>query len=101
MTLYTVKRSKDSTVVEVKGHADYDDKGYDIVCAGISIATLMTANLIDRLGYKYDVLDLIAEEGYFRLQVKNNNQVLNKIVDNLVDTLDELWGEYPKYIKRN
>ena len=44
MTFYKVIRSKNQTVVEVKGHADYDDKGYDIVCAGISIATLMTAN---------------------------------------------------------
>ena len=101
MTFYTVKRSKSSTVVEVKGHADYDDKGYDIVCAGISIATLMTANLIDRLNYKLTVLDLIAEDGYFRLEVKNNDRVLNEIVNNLEDTLDDLWEQYPRYIKKN
>ncbi len=101
MTFYKVTRSKSSTVVEVKGHADYDDKGYDIVCAGISIATLMTANLIDRLNYKLTVLDLIAEDGYFRLEVKNNDRVLNEIVNNLEDTLDDLWEQYPRYIKKN
>ena len=101
MTFYKVTRSKSSTVVEVKGHADYDDKGYEIVCAGISIATLMTANLIDRLNYKLTVLDLIAEDGYFRLEVKNNDRVLNEIVNNLEDTLDDLWEQYPRYIKKN
>ena len=101
MTFYKVTRSKSSTVVEVKGHADYDDEGYDIVCAGISIATLMTANLIDRLNYKLTVLDLIAEDGYFRLEVKNNDRVLNEIVNNLEDTLDDLWEQYPRYIKKN
>ncbi len=100
MTFYSVKRSKKDTVVEVKGHADYDDKGYDIVCAGISTATLMTANLISSLKYKYEVLEIIVEDGYFRLQVLNTDKVLNAIVDNLCETLDSLWEEYPSYIKR-
>ena len=61
----------------------------------------MTANLIDRLNYKLTVLDLIAEDGYFRLEVKNNDRVLNEIVNNLEDTLDDLWEQYPRYIKKN
>jgi hypothetical protein len=59
----------------------------------------MTANLIDKLDLRYNILDLVCEEGYFRLQVKTDNHVVLGIFDNLEEHLIELHSQYPKYLK--
>lgn len=44
------------TGFKVTGHAGYDVKGRDIVCASVSSAVMLTANLITEIfGYKADV----------------------------------------------
>ena len=67
MTFYSVNRSKKDIVVEVKGHADYDDKGYDILCASISTMTIFTVNSLDNLGYNIE--DLKNEDGFISFNV--------------------------------
>ena len=100
MTTYSIKNKSNETTIEVKGHSGYAESGSDIVCAAISTACLMTANLIDKIGsIRYNILDLVCEEGYFRLQVKLADSVTIGIVDNFVETLDSLQKQYPKYIK--
>jgi uncharacterized protein YsxB (DUF464 family) len=100
MTIYSIKRSNGEALIEIKGHAGYANKGEDIVCAAISTACIMTANLIDKIKeISYDILDAVCEEGYFRLQVKYNHNVTKDIFDNLVDTLDSIQKEYPAYLK--
>ena len=100
MTTYSIKNNKNKTTIEVKGHSGYADSGNDIVCAAISTACLVTANLIDKIeSIRYNILDLVCEEGYFRLQVKLADSVTIGIVDNFCETLDELQKQYPKYIK--
>jgi uncharacterized protein YsxB (DUF464 family) len=59
----------------------------------------MTANLIDKLDLRYYILELVCEEGYFRLQVKTDNHVVLGIFDNLEVHLIELPSQYPKYLK--
>jgi uncharacterized protein YsxB (DUF464 family) len=59
----------------------------------------MTANLIDKLDLRYNILDLVSEDGYFRLQVRTDNFVVLGVFDNLVETLEELHNQYPKYLK--
>ena len=49
MTIYSIKRSNGEALIEIKGHAGYANKGEDIVCAAISTACIMTANLIDKI----------------------------------------------------
>ena len=99
MTTYSVKRKINEAVIEVSGHAGYAKSGEDIVCASISTACILTANLIDKLDLRYNILDLVCEEGYFRLQVNTLDKTTRIIFDNLVDTLDDLSGQYPKYLK--
>jgi len=100
MTTYSIKIKNNETTIEVKGHSGYADSGNDIVCAAISTACIMTANLIDKIeSIRYNILDLVCEEGYFRLQVKLADSVTIGIVDNFCETLDELQKQYPKYIK--
>lgn len=100
MTNYSVIRQKDEAVIEVKGHSGFDKSGKDIVCASVSTACIITANLIDKLDLRYNILDLVCIEGYFRLQVKLNDNVTKAVIDNLEETLNSLEEQYPKYIKK-
>lgn len=99
MTNYNIVKNKDNTVVEVKGHANFSDYGTDIVCASISTVCIYTANLIEKLNLGYNVIDLVCDEGYFRLQLKTTDQISNAILENLEWTLEEISKQYPKYLR--
>lgn len=99
MTTYSIQYKTNEALIEVSGHAGYSTSGNDIVCAAISTACIMTANLIDKLDLRYNILDLISEEGYFRLQVKTDNNVVLGVFENLAETLESLHNQYPKYLK--
>lgn len=99
MTTYNVIRNELTAEIEVTGHAGYADYGYDIVCASISTACIVTANLIEKLELSYNIIDLVCDEGYFRLRLKNSDATLNAIFDNLEYTLEEISKQYPKYLK--
>lgn len=83
----------------MKGHSGYAKAGEDIVCSSISTACIMTANLMDKLNLRYNILDLVCEEGYFRLQVKASDAITLGVFENLVETLNSLSEQYPKYLK--
>ena len=83
----------------VQGHYDYDIYGKDIVCASISTALIFTANLIEKLNLGYNIMDLVCEEGYFRLQIKTSDLTANAVFENLEYTLEEISKQYPKNLK--
>ena len=89
---------KNINTVEVSGHAEFDESGKDIVCAAVSTAIIVTANAINLVGFN-DHIELVIEEGYFKLEVLKENGILNKLLLNLEYTLHDLEKQYPKYIK--
>lgn len=99
MTTYQITRKQNEATIEVKGHADYAQAGCDIVCASISTACIITANLIEKLNLGYNILDLVCEEGYFRLQIKTTDATSKGIFENLEDALEDISKQYPKSIK--
>jgi uncharacterized protein YsxB (DUF464 family) len=82
----------------VTGHANYDKKGKDIVCAAVSTAIIMTVNMISEFKLDQEI-DLTIKEGYFKLIVKNQNENIKKILNNLEYSLVDLEKQYPIYIK--
>ncbi|UKI49333.1 MAG: ribosomal-processing cysteine protease Prp [Clostridium sp.] len=54
----------------VSGHSGYAQNGHDIVCAAISTACIMSANLIERLDLNTNIIDLVCDEGYFSIRSK-------------------------------
>ncbi len=98
MTTYSVLRKNQEATIEVKGHANYAEYGHDIVCASISTVCIYTANLIEKLNLSYNIIDLVCDEGYFRLQVKTTDVTANAIFENLEYTLEEISKQYPKYL---
>ncbi|MDE7162156.1 MAG: ribosomal-processing cysteine protease Prp [Anaeroplasmataceae bacterium] len=99
MATYKIIRKDKEATVEVQGHANYSGYGTDIVCASISTACIFTANLIEKLNLSYNIIDLVCEEGYFRLQVKTTDTTANAIFENLEYTLEEISKQYPKNLK--
>lgn len=99
MTTYRIKRKGQEALLEVQGHSDYDIYGKDIVCASISTTLIFTANLIEKLNLGYNIMDLVCEEGYFRLQIKTSDLTANAVFENLEYTLEEISKQYPKNLK--
>ena len=99
MTTCRIVKENEEASIEVKGHAGYAKHGHDIVCASISTACILTANLIEKLNLSYNIIDLVCDEGYFRLQVKISDATSKAIFENLEYTLEDISKQYPKYLK--
>jgi len=79
--------------ITLKGHANYDEYGKDIVCASVSTMYITTINAIVRVAsdsIEYD-------EKHIKLL--KQNEIVNKLLENLVDLLLDLEKQYPKYIE--
>lgn len=79
------------TNIRIEGHAMYDDYGKDIVCAGVSTSLIVTVNAIlkfDKEAIKYD------NNGVFTLENIKKDEITNKLLDNLLDSLKELSSTY-------
>lgn len=83
-----------------KGHADFDENGYDIVCAAVSILTqTLYFHLVDNLGI--DDIDDSQESGYLEIILKNKyDEILVQDAFNfMIKGLELLEHEYSDYIK--
>lgn len=86
---------KDQIIVD--GHANYDEKGKDIVCASISTLVISSINLMlsfDDKSIKYEDND-----GYIKIDIKKHSTQIDKIIDNMISMLKELEKDYKKNIK--
>ena len=99
MTTCRIVKENEQASIELKGHAGYAKHGHDIVCASITTACIITANLIEKLDLSYNVIDLVCDEGYFRLKVNTVDKTLNGIFENLEFTMEDISKQYPKYLK--
>ena len=87
-------------MIQISGHANYDEYGLDIVCSSISTAIIMTLNLIELFELSNNIVyDL--KEGYFQLLIKLKDDNLEKILNNLTYTVENISKQYPKNVKIN
>ncbi len=97
MIKVNVKR-KNQIVYEIviKGHADYDDIGKDIVCAAVSSMAITTVNGIMALD---ESIDYDENSGLLKIRVLKDTEINKKLLDNLVRMLEELSSQYPKNLE--
>ena len=81
--------------VSIKGHANYSDKGKDIVCAAVSAIATYSINLMEKLGY---LIDNKVEEGYVKMINDANSEIVDKIFEQMEFEFNGLSKQYPKYI---
>lgn len=92
-----VKR-KNKIVYEIiiSGHAEYDTKGKDIVCAAVSSMAILTINGIISLD---ESIDYENSPGLLKIRVLKDTEINIKLLDNLINMLEELTIQYPKNIE--
>ena len=98
-------QNHDFHTFEISGHADYNEEGLDIVCAGISATVITSLNLLMKLiknKYKFNENQ---EEGYMHFEVTDNKldqetkDFMNLIVANLIESLQQIEEMYPNHLK--
>ena len=82
--------------IVIKGHANYDELGKDIVCASVSSMVITTVNAILRIDN--DAIKYSDNNGV-TIDIIKDDEITNKLINNLIDLLEELEKQYPKYIE--
>lgn len=91
------KESEFYKSISIKGHAGYAEEGYDIVCASVSSIAITTINAI--LTIDSDSIVYSEEDGLIEIGVLKSSDIVNKLLDNMVNMLNELKDQYKKYIE--
>lgn len=82
--------------IKIKGHALYDEYGKDIVCASVSSIVITTVNaidLIDKNAIK------VSQNNGVTIDIIKEDIITDKLINNMINLLDELSKDYPKNIK--
>lgn len=82
--------------IVIKGHANYDVAGKDIVCAAVSSMAITTVNDIICLDQSIDYED---DSGLLIIRTKKDTDINQKLLNNLIRMLEELKSQYPKNIE--
>ena len=82
--------------IEVKGHANYDEFGKDIVCASVSSILITTINAIVRIDSS--CIDYSDNDGVY-VKIFKHTEVIDKLLENLESLLQDLEKQYPNYIE--
>ena len=91
--------SKDNFIESftISGHADYEEYGKDIVCASVSSIAISSINLAIRIDKTS--INVVNKDGLLDVKVLKHDEIINKIVINMVEMLKELEKNYSKNIK--
>lgn len=91
-----IKKNDKIDFVEVKGHADYDELGKDIVCASVSSIIITTINAMVRIDS--NSINYSDNDGVI-INVLKHTEVIDKLLLNLEELFIDLQKQYPKYIE--
>lgn len=84
---------------ELKGHSEYGEFGYDIVCSAVTSNSIAVINSLDSL-QKVSFEDIKASEGHILCFVKEEDiEKSQLLLQHLKLALEEISREYPKNIK--
>ncbi len=83
--------------ITITGHAEYEKKGKDIVCAAVSSIVITTVNGLLRINEK--TIDYKQEEDLMQIIIVKNDEITDKLLVNLIELLFELQDQYPKNLE--
>ena len=82
----------------VSGHAGYAESGHDVVCAGVSAAVQMTANMLTEI-FKIPA-DISADENRIGIRLPDPLPSEGvKIMDGLELQIQQIKEEFPRFIQ--
>ena len=83
--------------VQISGHANYEEAGKDIVCASVSSIVATSVNAIIRINE--ESINYEEKDGFVKIEVKKQDPITNKLLENMIELLNELANDYKNYIK--
>ena len=83
--------------IVLSGHALYDDYGRDIVCAGVSSILTTTVNGILKINDAS--IQYQKKKDIFELNIVQDDEITQKLIENMISLMKELENTYPKNIK--
>lgn len=101
MTKVTIYKNEFDECVGFRayGHAGYDDEGYDIVCAAISVLTINTMNAIEAFTEEDFSVESNEEEGYIDYRVSDRPAKESTLLLNtMILGLESIVENYENYI---
>lgn len=97
--IHVVRKNDFIKQISLSGHADYEVYGKDIVCAAVSATFLCTVNGI--LSINKDAIEITSREDMQIINVLNNNDIVQKLLHNMLRCLESLEKQYPNNIEIN
>ena len=88
---------KDVKEISIIGHANYSEYGKDIVCSATSSIVITTVNAIISFNENYITYEELPNK--FVIKINEYNDIVSKLITNMLNLLKELENDYPKYIK--
>lgn len=83
--------------ISISGHANYDDYGKDIVCASVSSILTTTVNAI--LEIDGEAIDYHDNGKVVTINILKENDIVNKLINNMLSLFGDLAKDYKDYIK--
>lgn len=85
--------------ITIKGHANFNEYGKDIVCASVSSIVITSINAILRIDEK--AINYQEKEGLVIIDINKHTDVIDVLVENMIELLEQLQKQYNKNIKIN
>ncbi len=84
----------------IKGHAEYAEIGYDIVCSAVTSNAIAVNNSLEKLA-KVEFESEVGTEGFIECIVKESflNDKTNLLLEHFELAMKRIKREYPKNIK--
>lgn len=94
------KKSHRVTKVTITGHAQSDEYGKDLVCAGVSAIATGICNTIAEKGYlEKKMCSIELKNGNIMIDVLSDDETLQVILETLEISLRSFEDDYHKFIK--
>lgn len=95
-----VKRDKQNIVyVNVLGHANSNEHGKDLVCAGVSTTCVGIANQLEIMGFMDGLGTIQLKEGNFKIKVDQSRNDIQLVLETFETIMDTIEKSYHKYIE--
>lgn len=95
--LYKKDKKNNFEYITIKDHANYKEKGQDIVCAAISAITNGTVNFL-QLHYKNDC-QISYRSAEISIYLQNDNSECQLCLRLMLYQLENIANSYPDYLK--
>lgn len=93
-----LKKKKKRLGFEIKGHANFDQHGYDIVCAAVSILSYTAINTLDYYNKEFDYSD---DGDEMKVSLLKSDEKVDIILNDFEIGIKTMLTNYNEYVNLN